>query len=1310
MAHFTQEEKYFLLPEPPMNVQMEVAAIFNSLSSTDINQKVEQLKKMMKEEFMPWVCRHLVLKCVSIHMGLHVYYCIFLDALKNTEFNKMVLAETYSNIKVLLASDKVPTKLCERSALRNLGKWLGMITLAKCKPILLKDLDMKLLLIDAYAKGQEELLYVVPFVTKVMESASCSIVFWPPNPWTMGILNVLAELHGERDVDPQLKFQIEHLCGFLSIKISDLQPSSLLKKREPLKSADEKLSEPKKDVKQPTKISNITSVKAWPSYTAGKLQTSGEEQETNALFIATDTTPALTTNCEAMVPPQPQYDYCDIHVNSFSEVTAHITINPTIPLFQTYPHLKQYVHQAFERAVQELVHPVVERSIKIAMATCENIICKDFALDSEESRMQVSTHHMMRNLTAAMAMVICREPLLMRIATNLKNSFAKSSLDASPQQRELMEQAANQVAQDNYELACCFIQKMAMEKAGPEMDKRLAVEYELRKHARQEGRRYCDPFVLTYQAERMPEQIRLKFGGEDPKRLAVYEEYGRNIPGFLPTSDSAHASGFLIPNEACSSDDVAQIYDKCIVVIEKNMRINPPVSPVSAQTDVMRSVLELVAVIRDANTAMKLLQKAVECVLDATSFASGDKLVRYWVYHLLVLKVLQNSKTLTFNWCNKQITRCLIECQAKYKYNVEPVELLIWNNMVNMQQYDVYLAGFMESGTNYMAVEFAMQLVKFFLWDTRDVDPANETMFLQTIKTLLHINANFTGLLPKELPQLISALPSSIQTMIKRDQGGTDYIASSDLSRSSEHSKNSGFQKKAIHLLKLWFALYLSGTVERDSSKAFSGFVRQMHQDGLLKTDELITQFFRLGVEMCVKISYRVQAREQHSPPENNAATQGKVFHILDGFVRLVALLVKQCGEATNIVMKINLLNKVLESIVRALLNDHQTHRREFQQRPYHRILVMLMMELDAPEPVLEAMSFQTFTVICNALHSLRPVRAAGFVYAWMELISHRVFIGGMLERSPQQKGWPMYAQLLIDLFTYLAPFLQNVELTKPMQVLYMGTLRVLLVLLHDFPEFLCDYYYGFCDVIPLHCIQLRNLILSAHPHSMKIPDPLHPDLQMDKLSEVNITPRILTDFTRVMPPHFKRHLDSYLKTRSPVTFLPDLRGNLQICDEPGKRYSIQLMNALVIYVGTLHNHNKGSTPSMSTVTHSAYMDVFQYLLVDLDTEGRYIFLNAITNQLRYPNSHTHYFCCIMLHLFTVANTEAIREQIARVLLERLIANRPHPWGVIVTFVELIRNPTFNFWNHQFVRCAPEIERLFQTALQYCMGHRQAKQ
>lgn len=64
-------------------------------------------------------------------------------------------------------------------------------------------------------------------------------------------------------------------------------------------------------------------------------------------------------------------------------------------------------------------------------------------------------------------------------------------------------------------------------------------------------------------------------------------------------------------------------------------------------------------------------------------------------------------------------------------------------------------------------------------------------------------------------------------------------------------------------------------------------------------------------------------------------------------------------------------------------------------------------------------------------------------------------------------------------------------------RLLYKGTLRVLLVLLHDFPEFLCDHHFTFCDVIPPSCIQMRNLILSAFPRNMRLPDPFTPNLKV---------------------------------------------------------------------------------------------------------------------------------------------------------------------------------------------------------------------
>ena len=57
--------------------------------------------------------------------------------------------------------------------------------------------------------------------------------------------------------------------------------------------------------------------------------------------------------------------------------------------------------------------------------------------------------------------------------------------------------------------------------------------------------------------------------------------------------------------------------------------------------------------------------------------------------------------------------------------------------------------------------------------------------------------------------------------------------------------------------------------------------------------------------------------------------------------------------------------------------------------------------------------------------------------------------------------------------------------------------LRVLLVLLHDFPEFLCEYHFELCNMVPPSCIQMRNLILSAFPRNMTLPDPFTPNLKV---------------------------------------------------------------------------------------------------------------------------------------------------------------------------------------------------------------------
>jgi CCR4-NOT transcription complex subunit 1 len=134
----------------------------------------------------------------------------------------------------------------------------------------------------------------------------------------------------------------------------------------------------------------------------------------------------------------------------------------------------------------------------------------------------------------------------------------------------------------------------------------------------------------------------------------------------------------------------------------------------------------------------------------------------------------------------------------------------------------------------------------------------------------------------------------------------------------------------------------------------------------------------------------------------------------------------------------------------------------------------------------------------------------------------------------------------------------------------------------------------------------------------------------------------------------------------------------------------------MALYIGqgaVTANASKGNTrAAFETSTHSALLEK---LAKNLRPEARYYLLSAMANQLRYPNSHTYFFSFAILRLFGTDYSEQdesdIRQQIIRVLLERLIVHRPHPWGLIITLQELLQNGSYAFFHLPFIQAAPEV-------------------
>lgn len=78
------------------------------------------------------------------------------------------------------------------------------------------------------------------------------------------------------------------------------------------------------------------------------------------------------------------------------------------------------VAKAVDAAIQDIIPPVISRSVTIALITTRELALKDFALEPDEIKVLRGTHLMVQKLSGSLALVTCREPLRMSLNNHLK--------------------------------------------------------------------------------------------------------------------------------------------------------------------------------------------------------------------------------------------------------------------------------------------------------------------------------------------------------------------------------------------------------------------------------------------------------------------------------------------------------------------------------------------------------------------------------------------------------------------------------------------------------------------------------------------------------------------------------------------------------------------------------------------------------------------------------------------------------------------------------------------------------------------------
>lgn len=283
-------------------------------------------------------------------------------------------------------------------------------------------------------------------------------------------------------------------------------------------------------------------------------------------------------------------------------------------------------------------------------------------------------------------------------------------------------------------------------------------------------------------------------------------------------------------------------------------------------------------------------------------------------------------------------------------------------------------------------------------------------------------------------------------------------------------------------------------------------------------------------------------------------------------------------------------------------------------------------------------------------------------------------------------------------------------ELLKPLEIsraakdLYRGTLEVLLILHHDFPEILVENHFQLLNSIPPHCTQMRSLIISAPASSYpELPDPLVHGLKIDRLEGIQHAPVVRTNAGAILEDfEVKDAVDDIIQGLD--SFDSGIKNIIHAVQNPPKtatgmgfvplRVNEILLNAIVLYiVQQAEASDNQRVPKFTSNSRQALL--MDCLMERLAPEARYHFVGAIVNQLRYPNSHTAFFCYSLFHLFRPNHggplSSDIQMQIIRVLMERFIVHRPHPWGLIVAILELFKNREYRLWDLSFMKALPDV-------------------
>lgn len=1238
------EESFY--EDPDEDVSDKVMFHLNNVSKRNFDDKFKEIEEQLEEKYTQWFAHYLVEDLAKSQPNFQWLYLQILTKLDRKPLWTEIMRETYISCAKMLNSQSTMENQHERATMKNLAGWLGSITLARDKPILHRNLSFKDLILEGY--DSQRLLVVIPFACKALFHAAHSKIFKPPNPWTTELLGLFSELYHFMDLKLNMKFEIEMLCREFGVDIKKVEPLEIIRGRPTLEQIAMQQYIPEGD---PNAFGDM------------------------ALMGLSKRGPNERFSPDAVIQAVPDLG----QMLQIPQAVGNIG----------QQQLRNIFVNAAQQAIYEIIAPVVERSVTIASISSSELIQKDFVTEADEELLKSSAHIMVKALAGSLALVTCKEPLRMSITNNIRILASHKLSEQLPEGQILM------FVNDNIDTVCSLVEHAAEEHSLSEINLQLEQAMEARRQHHEH--RPNEPFAQTPVSRwstLIPDPFRQDMGGLNRQQVALYEDFGRQariVPATHVTNSSQDSNrqlpdvlseGYLpslpTPAEAPALPRTAQQQRlQAMQTVQGQHHVNGYLDSANVTQRIMTLMEELQQSSREATeehineigegAPIRRIYGQLVGLIEAAPPSQQDGLAHGAGGHCLLVIFTDAQKRLEIEVfvrllmqlcrmsvpAGRHLTMQLATSDDDRMFNAAAAASLHGEGLMDLQHIDTQVSRGMKQRRTVVLPFFRDVLDEMLLGEN---PAAMRTDFVLSYEAL--------GQWLAEDPNL--RIGHEIMTKLQIPANQINGMPSPDSDRGDQRE----------YLFEEWIRLQRKDLPQR----SYLAFAQQLHKDRIITNAEDAINFFRSCLEMSCGQFDRIS-----SVPY---ATQDAAYVAVDALAKLIIVMVVH-QSPTNGEAEANKA-KSLEGIIRLVIlvmNEHHNKQRErWNGRVYFRLFSTLLCEIhDHREHLTSKQQKDMNEVFATALLILQPRYFSGFMYPWLGLLSHRLLVPSFLTNGRDDGGWTIYTKLLTALFINLGELLAMPDAPPVAQDFYRGVLRFFTMMHHDFPEYLIENHMHLNASIPPQCLQLQNIVNSAVTRVVfnDQPDPFTPGLKINRLEAVRVEPSIFPNVT--VPLEDAGIVNEMERFTNGDGTDQDWSNILAALERPD---SALVANGIVSYIASFCC---ASSSVFSSATASAKL--IGDLLREARPELRYRIISAMANQVRYVNAHTQYYSTALHHFFATGSQE-VQEQIMRVLCERLMVPRPHPWGLIVMMLEMVKNESYNIWSLPWIKTAPQVESM----------------